>query len=190
MTDFTIASGDTETVLAGTQYWGDPVNVSGQLNLPGQLNVSPAEETSASGIGEGLGTGGVSPERDVGIATGTAEALGTGDATAERDILASGTSVTVGTADASAERALDHGALEVDSGTTATVNAGEEDFGDEIFLAEQLNLAGEVTIRPRNGFATASGTADVSDVVPLLREDEVTVDWNETDEITLDADGV
>jgi len=52
-----ISSGDTQTIESGSTAYGTPINTAGQLNVAGQVNTTDTAESTASGVGEGVGTG-------------------------------------------------------------------------------------------------------------------------------------
>jgi len=76
---YDVPSGETREVPEGRENAGDPVTISGQLNIAGQLNVTPATKESASGAGGATGTATATPRlyasaAGAGGATGAATA--------------------------------------------------------------------------------------------------------------------
>jgi hypothetical protein len=80
-----VAADEETTIAAGTRRVGSPVEIAGQLNIAGQLEVTPAAALSA--------------ERSI-AASGSFDATGTGTLDAERALAAAGTAEAVGEADA------------------------------------------------------------------------------------------
>ena len=208
----TIAPGDIFAIAPDTRYFGDPVEVGGELEISGQLTVTDATAVTASGVGTGLGSAPPSfspfPIAAAGAGSGvgsavldgaevalTAPGVGRGDGTAP--IAANFDISARGRGDAQA----DPDPLSVPVGDSIVTpigtdrEAGRLLSGGTTFVGGTLFVSGRASPPLREvlltglGEGLGIGDASVSKVVPAVRQDSIGIEYDETEEIALNTDG-
>jgi len=165
----------TETVTVGPRSTrkGEPVEIGGQLNIAGQLEVTPGgaaldaeTDAAASGTADATGTASVDTELLL-AAAGVAEATGAGSVSFTRTLAAAGIADATGTAGLTAAQSL-AAAGTADTAGTATLDA-----------ARALAAA---------GVADTDARALLSSGEPVPRFSRSSLAWQEDEEIALDTE--
>jgi len=174
-----IPSGTTETVASGDTTTASQINLSGELNLTGEVQAG-SFDGEATGLREAS-------------ASGSGDGVGTATATRIKSVSASGIGEGV-----AFQTEFDR--LNIASGTTRNVASGDVLDAGEVELEGELNLTGELQVedakpialygefRSASGVGEGVGSAVKLISIPLIRGDSQDVDWHEDDDIDLGAD--